>query len=167
MRSGRTWESRAAALWLALALTGPSEVLGQELIPRETLDEWFYSRLLWGVLLGGAAGLVAGLAHLCRLQYDRRALNVNGPARRKYLGWVAGIFLVGAVLLLLDAWLLYDFSALSLAFTEALSQVWLNYRMLMVLLATLAVFTIVVAISTRLKPDCSCRYAFLPGPRGK
>lgn len=167
MRSGQLGAGRAAALWLALVLSVPSEVSAQDLIPRETLDEWFYSRLLLGVLLGGVIGLFAGLAHLCRLQYDRRALNVNSPARRRYLGWVAGIFVVGAVLLLLDAWLLYDFSALSLAFTEALSQVWLNYRMLLVLLATLAVFTLAVAVSTRLKPDCSCRYAFLPGPRGK
>jgi len=165
MQSGKSWV--AWVLVLGLALAQPIETLAQDLIDRETLDEWFYSRLLWGVILGGSIGIIVGLAHLCRLQFDVKALNVNSPARRKFITWVIGIFVIGAILLLLDAWLLYDFSALSLAFSEALTQVWMNYRMLLILLATLFIFTLAVAISTRLKSDCRCRYAFIPGPRGK
>lgn len=146
----------------------PGSVLAQEIVTKESLDEWFYSRLLWGVLGGALVGLLIGLAHLCRLPFQYKgALNINSRARRKVLTWAGALFLVGAIVMLLDAWLLYPFGMMSLSFREALTQVWSNYRTLLILLATLTTFLLVIAVATRLKSDCRCRYAFIPGPHGK
>jgi H+/Cl- antiporter ClcA len=150
--------------WLQL----PGRVLAQELVAKEALDEWFYSRLLWGLLVGVVAGIVIGLADLCRLEFAYKgALHINNRARRKLLIWVVVIFLVGAILLFLDAWLLYPFGTMSLSFWDALTQVWSNYRMLLILFVTLVVFVLLVAIATRFKSDCRCRYAFIRGPQRK
>lgn len=146
----------------------PSRVFAQEVVANEALDEWFYSRLLWGILVGLIAGLVIGLADLCRLKFEYKgALHINNRARRKLLVWIAVIFGVGAILLFLDAWLLYPFGVISLTFWDALTQVWSNYRMLLVLFATIFLFVLAVAIGTRFKSGCRCRYAFIPGPQGK
>ncbi|MEA2175514.1 MAG: hypothetical protein QOD00_3106 [Blastocatellia bacterium] len=150
-----------------LSLLIPATALAQEPVSQEVLDEWFYSRLVWAALAGAIFGIVAGLAHLCRLQFQLNSLNVNGQARKKFWVWFIVIAVLGALALFLDAWLVYSFSALSLAFGEALTQVWLNYRTLLILLTLVVAFVVTVAISTRLKSDCRCRYAFLPGPRSK
>jgi hypothetical protein len=157
------------AIWISIvALVTPVTVYAQGVVAKEALDEWFYSRLLWCGLTGLVAGIVIGLVHLCRLSFEYKGvLNVNNRARRRLLAWVATIFVVGAILLFLDAWLLYPFGPMSLTFWDALTQVWLNYRMLLILFATLGLFVFVVAISTRFKSDCRCRYAFIPGPQGK
>jgi hypothetical protein len=143
----------------------PSSVLAQDLVAKEALDEWFYSRLVWGLLVGVVGGTVIGLADLCRLEFTYKgALNINNRARRKLLVWVGVVFLLGTVLLFHDAWLLYPFGTTSLSFWDALTQVWSNYRMLLIVFVTLAVFVLLVAIATRFKSDCRCRYAFIPGP---
>jgi len=167
MRTRKLRTALFLTLYLTLLFQLPVRVLAQGSVAKEALDEWFYSRLLWGVATGAIIGVVAGVTHLCRLRFEINALNVNSQARRKFLLWLVIISVVSAILLFLDAWLLYPFSAISLEFWEALTQIWLNYRMLAVLAATLAMFTCAVAIATRLKSDCRCRYAFLPGPRGK
>ncbi|SRR6266404_740950 len=161
--------TRYLAIWIFIvALVMPVAVYAQDVVAKEALDEWFYSRLLWGGLIGFVAGIVIGLAHLCRLSFEYRgALNINNRARRRLLAWATVIFVVGAILLFLDAWLLYPFGPMSLRFWDALTQVWLNYRMLLILFATLIMFVLMVAIATRFKSDCRCRYAFIPGPQGK
>ena len=157
------------AIWISIvALVAPVTVYAQDQVAKEALDEWFYSRLLWGALTGLVAGIAIGLAHLCRLSFEYKgALNINNRARRRLLAWATVIFVVGAVLLFLDAWLLYPFGPMSLTFWDTLTQVWLNYRMLLILFATLVIFVLVAAIATRFKSDCRCRYAFIPGPQGK
>lgn len=167
MQSRRLRAAQFLAVFTAALLVLPSEVLAQDSVAKELLDEWFYSRLLWGVVIGLLLGLVAGLAHLCRLHFETGILHVNSQARRKFLRWLIGISAAGAIFLFLDAWLLYPFSSVSLQFWEAATQVWMNYRMLAVLAVTLLMFTVAVAVATRLKGDCRCRYAFLPGPQGK
>ena len=164
------WLRRILSMTLSFvaALHLATEVFAQELVANEALDEWFYSRLVWGMVLGVIAGGVIGLMVLCRLKFEvQGALNINNRAQRRLLVWVAIISVVGAVLLFIDAWLLYPFGSLSLTFSDALTQVWSNYRMLLVLIATVIVFVLVVAITTRFKSGCRCRYAFIPGPKGK
>ena len=164
MTTGRL---RALLLILLLMLQMPAQVLGQDPIAKEALDEWFYSRILLGLVFGVVAGVVIGLVHLCRLHFTYQgALNVNSPARLRMLIWLAVIFIAGAILLFLDAWFVYPFGA-TLGFWDVLTQVWTNYRMLLVLLSTTLVAGLVAAVATRLKSDCRCRYAFIPGPEGK
>jgi hypothetical protein len=168
MRARKFRTRHVALLLCAAALMGPITVYAQDVVAKEALDEWFYSRLLWGALTGFTAGIVIGLAHLCRLQFQYKgALHINSRARRKLLIWVTVIFVVGAALLFLDAWLLYPFGTVSLTFWDALTQVWSNYRMPLVLFVTLILFVLAAAITTRFKSDCRCRYAFIPGPEGK
>ena len=168
MSTGRLRLVLLPLLPVVILLQLPVSVFAQDVVAKEALDEWFYSRLLWGLLVGVVAGIAIGLADLCRLQYPfKGALHINHRARRKLLVWVAVVFIVGAVLLFLDAWLLYPFGTMSLGFGDALTQVWSNYRMLVILLATLLLFVLTVAIATRIKSDCRCRYAFIPGPEGK
>jgi hypothetical protein len=167
MESRRLRAAQFLAVFTAALMLLPTKALAQDSVAKELLDEWFYSRLLWGAVVGLLLGLIAGLAHLCRLRFETGILQVNSQARRKFLAWLAAIFAVGAIVLFLDAWLLYPFNSVSLQFWEAATQVWMNYRMLAVLLATLFMFTVAVAVATRLKGDCRCRYAFLPGPQGK
>jgi len=145
----------------------PGGALAQGFVSRESLDEWFYSRLLWGVFVGAFFGVFVGLVHLCRLQFQIDALHVNSQARRKFAMWSLVILVVGGLLLFLDAWLLFPFSAVSLQFGEALTQVWANYRTLLIIAATWAAFGLAVVVATRMKSDCRCRYAFFPGPHGK
>ena len=145
----------------------PARAFAQEVVANEALDEWFYSRLLWGAIVGVITGLLIGLADLCRLKFEvKGSLHINNRARRKLLIWIAIIFVCGAIVLFIDAWLLYPFGVMSLTFFDA-TLIWLNYRMLLVLLATIIVFVLVVAIGTRFKSGCRCRYAFIPGPKGK
>jgi uncharacterized membrane protein (UPF0182 family) len=167
MRSRKTCSARALVGSLIVLGLLPVNVFAQEIVSPEMLDEWFYSRVMLGALVGALLGILVGLTHLCRLRFQVTSLSVNSQARRKFLGWLIGLFIVGSVALFLDAWLLYPFSMVSLAFGETLTQVWLNYRMLLILVVTLVTFTLLVFVSTRLKSDCRCRYAFLPGPRGK
>jgi hypothetical protein len=170
MRSRKSRAIQLTICWLLLAVLLPAGVFAQEIVSKESLDEWFYSRLLWGVVCGAVIGVLIGLVHLCRLPFQvsqSNPLHVNSRARKSFGIWAAVIFVVGAILLFLDAWMLYPFGAISLQFSETLSQVWLNYRMLLILLAILGAFTITVALATRLKSDCRCRYAFLRGPQGK
>ncbi len=153
---------------LALLFLPEVPVFAQELVAREALDEWFYSRIVWGLIIGVIAGLVIGLVDLCRLSFAYRgALNVNSRARKRLLIWAASGFVLGTILLFLDAWLLYPFGALTLGFWDAVTQVWSNYRMLIVLFTMLIVFILVAAIATRFKSGCRCRYAFIPGPQAK
>jgi hypothetical protein len=158
------------SLFISAVLLIPARVYAQELIPRETLDEWFYSRLIWGLLIGAVIGVIVALGHLCRLQFkvsQPNPLQVNNQAWKRFGIWLVVIFVVGAILLFLDAWLIYPFSAISLQFSETLTQVWLSLRMLGILGAALLMFTVAVFLATRLKSDCRCRYAFLRGPQGK
>jgi len=138
----------------------------------EVLDDWFYSRLAWGAVAGAFLGVLASLFHLCRLEFKVRSskdsdLTVDGQARRKFGIWLLCLFFVAAILLFLDAWLLYDFDSISLGVWDALGRVWANYRTLLIEIIMLATFALTVAFVTRFKSDCRCRYAFIRGPRGK
>lgn len=167
---GMTWVLLAGWLVAALVLS-PTGVFAQDGVTMEELDDWFYSRLSWGAIIGAFLGVVVGLFHLCRLEFEVRSrnvdLSVDRSARRKFGAWVLIIFFIGGIFLFLDTWLIYEFGDISLGVWEALGRVWLNYRTLVILLATLASFALLVALVTRLKSDCRCRYAFIPGPQGK
>lgn len=157
-------------LLLALALV-PLSVYAQD-VTMEELDDWFYSRIAWGAFVGAFLGVVASLFHLCRLKFKVRSskdsdLTVDGQARRKFGIWLLCLFFVAAILLFLDAWLLYDFDNISLGVWDVLGRVWANYRTLLIEIIMLVTFALTVALVTRFKSDCRCRYAFIRGPRGK
>ena len=139
----------------------PQNVFGQELVTTEALNEWFYSRLLWAIGSGIFIGLAISIADLCRLPFPYKgALNVNALARRKLTFWLLIVFLIGAVLLFIDAWFVFPFGA-NLGFGDVFTQIWSNYRMIAVLLSMILVLILVVGLSTRLRPSCRCRYAFI------
>lgn len=167
MRRIKSWSIQLLIWPFAVLVLFPQKVFAQELVSPELLDEWFYSRLIWASAAGTLAGILVGLTHLCRLRFKVDSLDVNRQARRKFWIWSLLIVISGGVIIFLDAWLLYPFNPGSLTFSEALGQVWLNYRVSLILLALLGMFILMVAISTRVKSNCRCRYAFLPGPRGK
>ena len=168
MRSRKLSPTRSA-LWLAsVLLLAPVSVFAQGVIlDAERLEDWFYSRLIWGAVIGLISGSLVGAFHLCRLEFPINALHINGLARRRFGLWLIFVFIIGGILLLLDAWILYPFSTASLTFSEALVQVWLNYRTLLVLFTAIATFSLSVAVATRITPGSHCPYAFLPGPRGR
>jgi hypothetical protein len=158
--------ARIICCLLALVALVPPAAYAQEAITTESLDDWFYSRLLWSAVVGAIIGVLLGLFYLCRLPFEQRqGLNVNRQAKRKFWAVLATLSVVCAVLLFMDVWQLHEFGPLSLQFGEAFSQVWWNYRTLFVLAATALAFWLAVALTTRLKPGCHCRYAFLRGPR--
>lgn len=168
MQSRKSFSTQALIFLLTVLVLFPGTVSAQEPISKAALDEWFYSRLIWGVGAGIIAGGLAGVMHLCRLPFQFGSLNVNSRARRRFAFWTVAVLLIGFILLFLDAWLLHPFREnVSMTFGEAFTEVWLNYRTILILVVTIGVFTLAVAVSTRLKSDCNCRYAFLPGPRGK
>ena len=167
MSTRRLWVILSLTFTFVSVLNLPATAFAQEVVANEALDEWFYSRLLWGAVIGIITGLLIGLADLCRLKFEvKGSLHINNRARRKLFIWIAIIFVCGAIILFLDTWLLYPFGVMSLTFFDA-TLIWLNYRMLLILLTTIIVFVLVVAISTRFKSGCRCRYAFIPGPKGK
>ena len=163
MRS-RAFREVLIVSWMFLFLASvPNEVFAQELVTTEALNEWFYSRLLWAIGIGFLVGLVISLGDLCRLPFAYEgALNVNSQARRKLTMWLALVFGIGAVALFIDAWFVFPFGAMNLAFSDVFTQIWSNYRMLVVLLSMIAVLVLVVGLATRLKGSCRCRYAFIP-----
>jgi hypothetical protein len=140
--------------------------MAQEIVPTERLDDWFYSRLGWGTLLAAIVGALIGTFHLSRLRFQHSSLAVNGQARAKLGIWLIVVFVVGGILLLLDAWT-YPFITTSLDFSDAFREVWLNYRTIGVLFVSLAAFCFFVALTTRYVPWSRCPYAFWLGPRGK
>ena len=157
-------------LLLALALV-PLSVHAQD-ITMEELDDWFYSRMALAAVVGVLLGAGASIFHLCLLKFRVRSnkesdLTVDGQARRKFGIWLLCVFFATAILLFLDAWLLYDFDDITLGLGDALSRVWANYRTLLIEGIVLVTCALTVAVVTRLKRDCRCRFAFIPGPRGK
>jgi len=168
MRSRKLNLTRSA-LWLAsVLLIVPVSVYAQGVIlDVERLEDWFYSRLVWGAVIGLISGSLVGAFHLCRLEFPINALHINGLARRRFGLWLILLFIIGGILLLLDAWLLYPFGTASLTLSDAFVQVWLNYRTLLVLLTTVAASSAAVAVTTRITPGSHCPFAFLPGPRGR
>jgi len=168
MRSRRLLPTRLTVWLLIVSAILPVSIHAQVLVvDEERLEDWFYSRLAWGAVIGLIIGALAGAIHLCRLKFPVSALHINGLARRRFGVWLIVIFIVGGILLLLDAWRLYPFSSASLTFSQALVEVWLNYRTLLVLSTVLATFYVSVAVTTRVMPGSHCPYAFLPGPRGR
>jgi hypothetical protein len=156
----------AAWLFFILALI-PAGVYAQVEVDTERLEDWFYSRLAWAAVIGLIIGALVGSLHLCRLAFPINTIHINGLARRRFGVWLIVLFIAGGILLLLDDWLLYPFSTASLSLSDALVQVWFNYRTLLVLLVALVTFYVSVAISTRVTPGSHCPYAFLPGPKGR
>lgn len=139
----------------------------QTVVSTARVEDWFYSRLVWAVALAAIMGALIGAFHLSRLRTRPSELQVNGQARRKFWLWSAILTVAGAVLLLIDVWMLYSFDSVSLNFTDALTQVWFNYRTILILLAAFVSFYITVALTTRFIRTSRCPYAFIPGPRGR
>jgi hypothetical protein len=158
---------RLVGTLFVMLLLFPASSFAQGTASVEALDEWFLSRLLWGSFIAAGAGALVGWVHLCELSFELGELHLNKQARRKFGWYTIGLLVVGGLFLLMDAWLLFPFSTASMSFSDAFTTVWMGYRTLAVLLLAEALFATAVAISTRLKPTCRCRYAFLPGPRGR
>lgn len=168
MRKKRSCLLRVLVCMCSFLMLTSLSAHAQGIVSVEKLDDWFVSRLAWGAIVGVILGVVIGLMHLCRLKYQISALQLNSAARKKFMMWGIILLVACATLLFVDAWLLYPFSrTANLGFWDTLTRVWLNYRTLTILVVILGTFTLAVALATRLKRDCRCRFAFLPGPRGK
>lgn len=141
-------------------------VYAQEVVPQERLDDWFYSRLAWGLLIAAIAGALVGCLHVSRLKFPPDLHQINGLARKRVGVWVMILFVLGALWLLLDA-SSYPFNDYSLEVADAFGQVWLNWRTLVTLLTATLSFLLLVALTTRYAPWSRCRYPLWPGPQGK
>src|SRR5436190_20208387 len=93
----------------------------QTVVSTARVEDWFYSRLVWAAVLAAITGAMIGAFHLSRLRTRPNELQVNGQARRKFWIWSAILAAAGAVLLLIDIWMLYSFDSVSLNFTDALT----------------------------------------------
>lgn len=165
MRTRKPLTTQIICCLAALAALASPAAHAQEAVTAESLETWFYSRLLWGGVIGALLGILVGF-YLCRLPFEQRqGLNVNRQARGRFWKFLIALVALWAVLLFFDAWRWHEFGPLSLEFREAFSQVWLSLRTLGVLAATALAFLAAVALTTRLKPGCHCRYAFLPSRR--
>lgn len=165
-------QTRLSLRIMFLALFGsavflPVRVFAQELVSTERIEDWFYSRLVWAGVLAAILGGLVGALHLSRLKAHTSELHVNTQARRKFWVWTIGVLMAGAVLLLIDVWTFYSFGGTSLSFTSALTEVWFNYRTILILLVAFISFYLLIALTTRFIRSSRCPYAFLPGPRGK
>lgn len=150
----------ALLLFMLTPVTGHA----QDFISMERVEDWFFSRLGWGLIIGAITGVFVGALHLSRLQYQAGSLEVNGQARRKMLVWAGAVAVSSLALLFIDIWLLFPFGDVSLTIAEALT-VWLGYRIWIVVFLTLISFFLAGAFSTRMTPGSRCPYAFIPGPR--
>ena len=152
---------------IALSIVITKTANAQTVVSTARVEDWFYSRLVWAAVLAAIIGALIGAFHLSRLRTRPNELQVNGQARRKFWMWSAILAAGGAVLLLIDIWMLYSFDSVSLNFTDALTQVWFNYRTILILFVAFICFYITVALTTRFVRSSRCPYAFIPGPRGK
>lgn len=150
-------------LLLSSTMLLPSGVYAQSKVPEQALDQWFYSRLLWGVVVAAIIGVTVGWMHLCRLRFEVGELQVNAQARRKFIQYIIALMVLAGGLLLFDAWQFYKFNKTSMTLSQAIDEVWLNYRSFIIWASMLIAFSLSVIIATRLKSDCRCRFAFLPG----
>jgi len=168
------WISGLKRLWLrgwviAILFLLPMRVYAQDIISGDRLDEWFYSRLGWAFVLGLIISALIGI-YLSRLKISLGEYQANTKARNKF--WLL-LFLflgIGAVLIFLDAFLIYDFGSgdsISLTFPEAFGQVWLSYRTIPILLTAALAFYLGAALTTRFLPNSRWPYILLPGPKGK
>lgn len=138
----------------------------QEVVPRERLDDWFYSRLAWGLLIAAIVGALVGCLHVSRLKFPYDVHQINGLARKRVGVWVILLFVLGGLWLLLDA-SSYPFTDYRLEARDAFGQVLLNWRALVTLLAATSSFLLLVALTTRYVPWSRCRYPLWPGPQVK
>lgn len=153
---------------LSVLILLPPKAFAQEVIPPERIDDWFRSRIIWAPIITAVAGALVGAFHLSRLKVQSHQLQVNNQARRKLGLWLIAVAVTSGVVLFLDVWGLFPFfTSASLTAAEALGQVWLSMNTLYLLLAALAAFFLLVAITTRFRPNSRCPYAFWWGPHGK
>jgi len=153
---------------ISTAIILPTSVYAQEVIPPERVDDWFRSRIIWVPIITAAIGALVGAFHLSRLKVQSHQLQVNNQARRKLGLWLIAVTVACGLLLFLDVWALFPFfTSASLTAVEALGQVWLSMNTFYLLLAALAAFFLLVAITTHFRPNSRCPYAFWWGPRGK
>jgi hypothetical protein len=165
MRTRKPLTTHIICCLAALTALASPAAHAQEAVTPESLETWFYSRLLWGAVSSALLGILIGF-YLCRLPFEQRqGLNVNRQAWRRFWTLLIALVVVWAVVLFLDAWQWHEFGPLSLEFREAFSQVWLSLRTLGVLAAVALAFWLAVTLTTRFKPGCHCRYAFLGKPR--
>ena len=130
--------------------------------------EWHYDRLPWGMLLGAAVGLFVVFIIFRRIKYEPEELTLDRKVRKAFLLAVVATFLSLAILLLLDVYLVHDFG-LDLTFAEAVSQVWLGWRTLSILVGAVLALYVVAVLFTRPRffgqAFPSGRYALWPWPK--
>lgn len=145
-------------------LLASASVNAQEVVPMERLDDWFYSRLGWGLLVAAIAGALVGGGYVSRLRFPPGLHQINNLARRRLAVWLVLLFGLGGLWLLLDA-SSYQFTDYPLEVADAFRQVWLNWRTLVTLLAATVSFLLLVAVTTRYVPWSRCPYTLWPSPR--
>lgn len=164
---GRTIRHACLFAWASVVtLLCSGTVYAQEVVPQERLDDWFYSRLGWGLLVAAIAGALVGALHVSRLKFPPELHQINGLARKRVGVWMMLLFVLGGLWLLLDA-SSYQFTDYSLKVGVAFGQVWLNWRTLVTLLTATVSFLLVLALTTRYVPWSRCPYILWPGPQGK
>lgn len=163
MLRGKLMRARLLGAGAAVLLISGT-VCAQEVVPRERIDDWFYSRLGWGVLVAAFAGALVGGLHLSRMKFPAGFHQINTLARKRLAVWLILLFALGGMWLLLDA-SSYQFTDYTLDVTDAFGQVWLNWRTLVTLLTATASFLFLVALTTRYAPWSRCPYTLWPSPR--
>lgn len=128
-------------------------------------DRWFFSRLPGGGIFGFLLGLFITFLWFRRIRYDSEELSLNRKVQ-KACGWALFFtFIALGALLLMDAWLVYDFGGTSLTFVEAISEVLLTWKTLVILVLALVAFYVAAVLCTRLSRTFSGRYALWWGPK--
>ena len=166
MRSRSQRHARPLVLICSLLLMSAGTVHAQSVLSVERLDDWFKSRLVWGLLISAFAGALVGAFHISLLKFPPTLLHINGIARRRIGLWAIIVFALGGLWLLADAWS-YRFADYdTLDFGAAFREVWLNWRTLLVIMVSVLSFLLTVAAATRWLPWSRCRYVLWPGPQG-
>lgn len=157
---------RLPILICSLLLMSAGSAQAQSVLSVERLDDWFKSRLAWGLLISAIAGALVGTFHISLLKFPPTLLHINGIARKRIGLWAIIVFVLGCLWLLVDAWS-YPFAEYdTLDFGAAFSEVWMNWRTLLIIIPCLFSFVLLVATTTRWMPWSRCRYVLWPGPQG-
>jgi multisubunit Na+/H+ antiporter MnhB subunit len=146
----------------ALSMSGCQSKVLYELGP---LNNWFWSRIAWSVVVSAVLG-VAAARFLCQLPIRAPLMDCTEAARLRFKIWISILVLVITPFFLwFDAWFTQPFGqGNELSAANILSLVILDWRVLLLMFIVAVAFYLIVALFTRyvFARTCSCKYAFFP-----
>jgi hypothetical protein len=152
-------------LLIALAALPLTSCQMQIVVTKGILSNWFWSRLIWALIISAFLGIVAA-RFLCSLPYKAPLMDCISAARTRF-AWLVLllVFIVTPFFLWVDAWITQPFGQDSdLGFLPILSVAILEWRTLAIMSVVAVMFYLAVAIFTRYiyERTCCCKHAFLP-----